>query len=160
MLKRVTMRRPTKNSRPAASPVRPRRRSTSETLDTKIAPEAGPAVGHNLPHGPLAETEAASAPTQAPSESKVMTIPEAGRALGYGRNASYDAARAGQIPTVPVGRRKKMVPRGWVDRMLEKLIDEALARSAPVGIALDSAVGTTGVSAALQMISGDSRKKK
>jgi hypothetical protein len=90
-----------------------------------------------------------------------MTIPEAGRALGYGRNFSYDAAKAGQIPTVPVGRRKKMVPRGWVERMLEKLIEEALARSAPVGIGLDTAAGTTGVSAGVQQLtSANSGKKK
>jgi hypothetical protein len=157
----VTMRRPTKNSRPAASPVRPRRRSTSETLDTKIAPEAIPGAGQNLPPGPLAETEATSAPTHAPSEPKVMTIPEAGRALGYGRNASYQAAKAGQIPTVPVGRRKKMVPRGWVDRMLARLIEDALARGAPVGITSDTAPETTGISTApLQMISVESSKKK
>lgn len=38
-------------------------------------------------------------------EPKTLTVPEAGRAyFGLGRNASYDAARRGEIPTIRIGR--------------------------------------------------------
>jgi len=34
----------------------------------------------------------------------VYTVPEAGRLLGLGRNAAYDAAKRGDIPTIRMGR--------------------------------------------------------
>jgi excisionase family DNA binding protein len=34
----------------------------------------------------------------------VYTVPEAGRLLGLGRNAAYEAARRGDIPTLRMGR--------------------------------------------------------
>jgi hypothetical protein len=34
--------------------------------------------------------------------------PETGQALGLSRNATYEAARRGEIPTVPFGRLKKV----------------------------------------------------
>lgn len=34
-----------------------------------------------------------------------MTVDEAARALGVGRNSAYEAARAGQIPAIRIGRR-------------------------------------------------------
>lgn len=38
-------------------------------------------------------------------EPKTLTVPEAGRAyFGLGRNASYDAARRGEIPTIRIGK--------------------------------------------------------
>lgn len=41
-----------------------------------------------------------------------ISIPEAGRLLSLGRSASYDAARRGEIPTIPFGHRKVVpVPR-------------------------------------------------
>jgi hypothetical protein len=42
--------------------------------------------------------------------------PETGKALGLSRNATYEAARRGEIPTVPFGRLKK-VPM-WFYRQL------------------------------------------
>jgi hypothetical protein len=38
-------------------------------------------------------------------EPKTLTVPEAGRAyFGLGRNAAYDAARRGDIPSIRIGR--------------------------------------------------------
>jgi hypothetical protein len=38
-------------------------------------------------------------------EPKTLTVPEAGRTyFGLGRNAAYDAARRGDIPTIKIGR--------------------------------------------------------
>jgi excisionase family DNA binding protein len=37
-------------------------------------------------------------------ERKTMSVPEAGRWLGIGRNASYEAARRGEIPVIRIGR--------------------------------------------------------
>ena len=34
----------------------------------------------------------------------VYTVPEAGRLLGLGRNAAYEAAKRGDIPTLRMGR--------------------------------------------------------
>jgi len=36
---------------------------------------------------------------------RTVTIEEAGRILGVGRSAAYSAAKAGEIPTIKVGRR-------------------------------------------------------
>lgn len=50
----------------------------------------------------------------------VLSVPEAGRIyLNLGRNASYEAAHRGDIPTIRVGK-KLMVPI----RAMEKLLDE------------------------------------
>jgi excisionase family DNA binding protein len=52
-------------------------------------------------------------------EPLVMQLwPEAGRALGLSRNATYDAARRGEIPTVRFGKLIK-VPTAALRRMLE-----------------------------------------
>jgi hypothetical protein len=42
--------------------------------------------------------------------------PETGQALGLSRNATYDAARKGDIPTVPFGRLRR-VP-AWFHKKL------------------------------------------
>jgi excisionase family DNA binding protein len=38
------------------------------------------------------------------AERLVYTVPEAGQLLGLGRNAAYDAAKRGDIPTIKMGR--------------------------------------------------------
>lgn len=48
---------------------------------------------------------------------KTCTIAEAGELLGIGRASAYAAARAGQIPTIRLGRRL-VVPIAALDRML------------------------------------------
>ena len=48
------------------------------------------------------------------------SVPEAGRIVGIGKNASYDAARSGQLPTLRFGR-KLRVPRVALERMLGKV---------------------------------------
>jgi excisionase family DNA binding protein len=47
----------------------------------------------------------------------VYTVPEAGRLLGLGRNAAYEAAKRGDIPTLRMGRRL-LVPKIPFHRML------------------------------------------
>jgi excisionase family DNA binding protein len=39
------------------------------------------------------------------AERLVMTVPEAAELLGISRESAYKAARAGQLPTVTLGRR-------------------------------------------------------
>lgn len=49
-----------------------------------------------------------------------MTVPEAGREyFDLGRNASYEAARRGDIPTIRIGRLLR-VPIVALERMLDK----------------------------------------
>jgi hypothetical protein len=46
-----------------------------------------------------------------------LSVPEAGAMIGLGRNASYDAVKAGKIPVLEFGSRK-IVPRGpWLKQI-------------------------------------------
>jgi len=47
-----------------------------------------------------------------------ISVAEAGKALGLGRNAAYAAAKRGLIPTKRIGRRL-VVPLAPLKRMLE-----------------------------------------
>ena len=52
-------------------------------------------------------------------EPKTLTVPEAGRRyFDLGRNASYEAARRGDIPTIRIGRLLR-VPVVQTERKLE-----------------------------------------
>jgi hypothetical protein len=51
---------------------------------------------------------------------KTLSVPDAGkRYFGLGRNASYDAARRGEIPVIKIGSRLR-VPVISLERMLEQ----------------------------------------
>jgi len=50
-------------------------------------------------------------------ESLTMSVPEAGRELGVGRDAAYQAVRSGQIPSIKIGRLLR-VPRAALSKML------------------------------------------
>ena len=53
------------------------------------------------------------------AQPKTMTVPEAGRLyFDLGRNASYEAARRGDIPTIKIGRLLR-VPVVALERMLQ-----------------------------------------
>jgi hypothetical protein len=55
------------------------------------------------------------------SEVKTMTVPEAGKLyFGMSRNASYEAASRGEIPTIKIGRLLRVPVRA-----MEKLLDSA-----------------------------------
>jgi excisionase family DNA binding protein len=56
--------------------------------------------------------------TREKPERKTITIPQAGEALGISRNAAYEAARRGEIPTIRIGR-LLLVPKVAFERMLE-----------------------------------------
>ena len=40
-----------------------------------------------------------------PKHRLTMTIPEAAKKLGIGRNQGYEAAKSGQIPTIKIAKR-------------------------------------------------------
>ncbi len=46
-----------------------------------------------------------------------LTIAEAAKALGVGKNQAYEAAHRGEIPTIKIGHRI-LVPRAAFERML------------------------------------------
>jgi excisionase family DNA binding protein len=46
-------------------------------------------------------------------------VQEAAKILGIGRNAAYEAARRGEIPTIRIGGRI-LVPKAALESMLEK----------------------------------------
>ncbi len=49
---------------------------------------------------------------------KTYSVTEAGKILGIGRSAAYEAARRGELPVVRIGRRL-LVPIRALERMLE-----------------------------------------
>lgn len=48
---------------------------------------------------------------------RTLTVEEAGRALGIGRNTAYEAIRRGQLPAIRIGKRL-LVPRAALERLL------------------------------------------
>jgi excisionase family DNA binding protein len=80
---------------------------------------------------------APSRPPLTGSNRLVYTVPEAGRLLGLGRNAAYDAARRGDIPTIRLGRLLR-VPKA----ALHKLVGAEPSYSRTVGEAQDTADNT------------------
>jgi len=52
-------------------------------------------------------------------KSQTISVPEAGRRLGIGRNSAYEAARNGEIPNIRVGRRV-VVPLAALERLLKE----------------------------------------
>jgi excisionase family DNA binding protein len=47
-----------------------------------------------------------------------MSVPEAGQLLGIGRNAAYEAAHRGDIPSITIGKLIR-VPVAALNRLLE-----------------------------------------
>jgi len=55
-----------------------------------------------------------------PDEAKTISVPVAGKKyFGLSRNASYEAAARGEIPTIKIGRLLR-VPICALDRMLDE----------------------------------------
>jgi excisionase family DNA binding protein len=52
-------------------------------------------------------------------EPLTMSVPEAGAMLGLTRNASYEAAKRGNIPVIRIGKLLK-VPKAAFHQMLER----------------------------------------
>ena len=52
-------------------------------------------------------------------ERLVYTVVEAGKLLGIGRSAAYEAARTGELPAIRIGRRW-LVSKQALDRMLSE----------------------------------------
>ena len=57
-------------------------------------------------------------------ESRVLGVEEAGRLLGLGRTAAYDAAARGELPTIRFGRRL-VVPRARLAALLGESVESA-----------------------------------
>jgi excisionase family DNA binding protein len=53
------------------------------------------------------------------TEPLTITVEEAGRLLGLGRNSSYIAAKTGELPVIKIGRRL-LVPRAALEKLLKK----------------------------------------
>ncbi len=51
-------------------------------------------------------------------ETATITVPEAAKKLGIGRNQAYEGVKAGEIPSIRIGGRI-LVPRAALERLLE-----------------------------------------
>jgi excisionase family DNA binding protein len=49
---------------------------------------------------------------------ETLTVEEAGRVLGIGRNSAYEAVQRGEIPTIKIGKRL-LVPVRRLQRLLD-----------------------------------------
>ena len=56
-------------------------------------------------------------PQKADVARRTYSVPQAGEVLGIGRNASYEAAARGDIPTIKIGHRL-VVPIARLNKML------------------------------------------
>jgi excisionase family DNA binding protein len=54
---------------------------------------------------------------RAESASGTLSVPEAARLLGIGRNTAYEAIRRGELPALRIGRRL-LVPRAALESLL------------------------------------------
>ena len=52
-------------------------------------------------------------------ERLIYSVEEAGKLLGIGRSAAYEAARSGELPVIRIGRRW-LVSKQALDRMLSE----------------------------------------
>jgi excisionase family DNA binding protein len=68
----------------------------------------------------------------------VYSVPEAGRLLGLGRNAAYDAAKRGDIPTLRIGR-LLLVPKIPFHRMLGMTVAGTSTEATDAGDTLPTA---------------------
>jgi len=59
-----------------------------------------------------------------------LSIEEAGRLLGYGRDAAYAAVRAGVLPTIRIGKRKRRVPTHLLLELLDRAVQPEFEESA------------------------------
>ena len=48
-----------------------------------------------------------------------MSVEEAAKVLGVGRNFCYELAKTGQLPTIRLGARRLVVPRVALEKMFE-----------------------------------------
>jgi excisionase family DNA binding protein len=54
-------------------------------------------------------------------ERRTLSVADAGKALGLGRSAAYNAAKSGELPTLRIGRRV-LVPKAALDQMIEEAL--------------------------------------
>jgi excisionase family DNA binding protein len=65
-------------------------------------------------------------------ERQTLTVEEAARALGIGRNTAYEAVRQGTLPVVRIGKRY-LVPRAALQAMLSGAVTSAVTGGAVTG---------------------------
>jgi hypothetical protein len=61
------------------------------------------------------------------TEKLTCSVPEAGRMAGLGRNAAYEAARRGEIPTIKLGKLVKVPLIAWRKILAGEVIQRARA---------------------------------
>jgi len=62
-----------------------------------------------------------------------LEVPEAGAMVGLSRNASYEAAARGEIPTLRFGRLLKVPKAAWLRKIEQPdTIAQRLAKVAPI----------------------------
>lgn len=93
---------------------------TSPLLGSDAGAEVLPSGNRNVENHPQLVTGAASQGGAGSSRLTYDLWPEVGQMLGLTRNATYAAAKRGDIPVVRFGKLMK-VPRAAFDRMLKEV---------------------------------------
>jgi hypothetical protein len=97
-------------------------------------------------HSRLSEAALSGTPPKVELEGRLtVTVPEAGRLLGVGRDAAYAAAARGEIPVLTLGRRL-VVPVALLYELLGIPPDMSVARAATAQTSADFVSRTRGIS--------------
>lgn len=55
-----------------------------------------------------------------PTKPLAVSLPEAARLLGISKSLAYKLAETGEIPTIPLGERRKIVPMAALEKIIGK----------------------------------------
>jgi excisionase family DNA binding protein len=55
-------------------------------------------------------------------DARTLSVKDAAKLLGIGRNSAYEAVRRGEIPAIKIGRRR-IIPRMALARLLGEIVE-------------------------------------
>lgn len=62
-------------------------------------------------------------------ERETVTVEEASKALGIGRNTAYEAVKSGEIPSIKIGKRR-IISKAALKRLLEGTLSSPAGKAA------------------------------
>ncbi|HUQ38062.1 MAG TPA: helix-turn-helix domain-containing protein [Aestuariivirga sp.] len=62
-------------------------------------------------------------------ERETVTVEEASKALGIGRNTAYEAVKSGEIPSIKIGKRR-LISKAALMRLLDGTLNPSAGKAA------------------------------